>query len=91
MAQIERPQSGCVGIQLSLASYYSKMKDPAKAEEYLDNALKLDPKNTEVLLLQAKVRKDRLLQQQTKKLKERIVIPKHVKLTLKEHTKVIVL
>lgn len=89
MSQIQRAQlPGCVGIQMTLASYYSKMKDLTKAEEYLNNALKLDPKNTEVLLLQAKVRKEKQLEQQTKKMKEKLVLPKHGKLKMKDSVKV---
>lgn len=89
MAQRKVDQPGCVGIHMALASYYFKMKDLTKAEEYLDNALKLDPKNSEVLWLQAKVRKDKNLEQQTKKCKEKFVPSKQGRLKMKDPLKVL--
>ncbi|XP_020899387.1 lysine-specific demethylase 8 isoform X2 [Exaiptasia diaphana] len=88
MAQRTADQPGCVGIHMALASYYLKMKDLTKAEEYLDNASKLDPGNSEVLWLQAKIRKDKSLEQQTKKCKEKFVPPKQGKLKMKDPFKV---
>jgi eukaryotic-like serine/threonine-protein kinase len=35
----------------SLAHYYSRTNDPARARKYLENALKADPQNVEVLLI----------------------------------------
>lgn len=95
MAQVKQLQkqvpsnSGCVGIHMALASYYSKMRDLTKAEEYLDNAHKLDPGNKEIIWLQAKVRCDKNLQEQTEKFKELMSPPKEKDLKIKDPLKVI--
>lgn len=95
MAQVKQLQKqvpskpGCVGIHVTLASYYTKMRDLIKAEEYLDNAHKLDPENKEIVWMQAKVRRDKDLQEQTQKFKELMPPPKAKDLKMKEPLKVI--